>query len=189
VLARRAERGRVRAGDLVTVLLGSLAPIWPGEISIAGENLGDAWLHAALGTGAGAVVPFHKLTQWLAYSLVEPLAEGGLDVIGGSELTGLADYRNGGLLLDAGVLSLRAGEDAGASRACGDEIVVEWRALTVALFDELAPRVASRVGARLDEMKPGAIECLTWSAGRKIAFEKRPNGDPPLALERDGTFF
>ncbi len=49
-------------------------------------------------------MPFHKLSQWLAYSLLEPLEAAGLAVTDLDELTGLPEYRNGGLLLDLGVL-------------------------------------------------------------------------------------
>jgi hypothetical protein len=52
-------------------------------------------------------VPFHKLSQWLAYSLVEVFEEAGVPVHGLDELTGLPEYRNGGLFLDLGVLALR----------------------------------------------------------------------------------
>jgi hypothetical protein len=46
------------------------------------------------------MVPFHKLTQWLTYSLLEPLEDAGLTVTGLDALTGLPEYRNGGLLYD-----------------------------------------------------------------------------------------
>jgi hypothetical protein len=59
-------------------------------------------------------------------------------------LTGLPEYRNGGLLLDAGVLRRAPRRVARVARR-GDELVVEWRALTVALLDELAPRVRARL--------------------------------------------
>jgi hypothetical protein len=29
----------------------------------------------------------------------------------------------------------------------------------------------------------------TWSAGRRIAREKRPDGTPPIAIDSDGTVF
>ena len=53
-------------------------------------------------------------------------------------LTALPEYRNGGLLIDSGLLRLR--DEAAASEIWqpGDEIIVEWRALTVALLDEVA---------------------------------------------------
>jgi len=42
------------------------------------------------------IVPFHKLTQWLTYSLLEPLETAGLTVVNLDELTALPEYRNGG---------------------------------------------------------------------------------------------
>ena len=49
-------------------------------------------------------VPFHKLAQWLTYSLLDPLESFGIKFMDKWLLTGLAEYRNGGLLIDAGVL-------------------------------------------------------------------------------------
>ena len=48
-------------------------------------------------------VPFHKLSQWLTYSLLEPFMETLHLTFDGLELlTGLAEYRNGGLFVDFG---------------------------------------------------------------------------------------
>jgi hypothetical protein len=53
-------------------------------------------------------VPFHKLSQWLAYSLI-----------------------------DTGVIVPRASFDPVAAHDVASELIVEWRALTVALMDGL----------------------------------------------------
>ena len=100
-------------------------------------NLGDVWPHpAAGGAGLGAgLVPLHKLSQWVTYSLIEPLAAAGVRVAGLDRLTGLAEYRNGGLFVDLGVLVPRHPGIERDTFAPGDEVVVEWRALTVALLD------------------------------------------------------
>ncbi len=60
--------------------------------------LGDCWPHPALRgpRPADGFVPLHKLSQWLAYSLIEPLENAGLTVVDVGGLTGLAEYRNGG---------------------------------------------------------------------------------------------
>src|SRR6185312_16016136 len=98
------------------------------------------------GSGASeGLVPFHKLTQWLAYSLFEPFEWAGIAVTDRDALTALAEYRNGGLLVDSGVLQLANGADRDAQWAQGDEIVVEWRALTVTLIDELAQHVRAEL--------------------------------------------
>ncbi len=92
----------VRAATILSVLLDGLGEVWPSRIVLAGRPLGDVWPHpAAPGDG---LVPFHKLSQWLAYSLIEVFEEAEVAVAGISDLTGLPEYRNGGLLLDTGVL-------------------------------------------------------------------------------------
>jgi hypothetical protein len=69
-------------------------------------------------------------------------------------------------------------------------LVVEWRALTVALLDRLAERVRAKLG-RTPESLPlaGILEGGTWAAGRAIAFSRRPDGSPPLKVISDGTVF
>ena len=50
---------------------------------------------------------------------------GGCDRRGIDELTGLPEYRNGGLLMDTGVLRLRDGSWASGTWSPADELVVE----------------------------------------------------------------
>ena len=57
-------------------------------------------------------MPLHKLSQWLAYSLIEPLERAGIAVTDIDGLTGLAEYRNGGLFIDTGALAFRDAADA-----------------------------------------------------------------------------
>jgi hypothetical protein len=185
-----AEGGRLPATELLGVLLVGLARIWPGRVEVAGENMGDCWPHPALGEGVRSLVPFHKLSQWLTYSLVEPATDAGLTVVGIDALTRLPEYRNGGLLLDLGVLELRDEADARRRHAISDPLVVEWRALTVVLLDRLAPMIRERLGDEGSELDAaGLVEGSTWLAGRTIARERRPGGVPPLSLDSDGTVF
>jgi hypothetical protein len=135
-------------------------------------------------------MPFHKLSQWLTYSMIEPIEEAGLTVGGVNDLTGLAEYRNGGLLVDAGVLRLRDEGVLEQAHVPNSELIVEWRALTVHLLDRLAPMVRERIG--MDEAQfplAKVLEGGTWRAGRWIAAEKRPGGGPPIRIESDGTVF
>jgi hypothetical protein len=105
-------------------------------------------------------------------------------------LTGLAEYRNGGLFVDAGVLAARDAALATIALEVDAEAVVEWRALTVALLDRIAPLVKEKLGVAPDAMPLGSIlEGGTWAAGRKIAKQKRPDGSPPLTIVSDGTVF
>jgi hypothetical protein len=135
-------------------------------------------------------VPLHKLTQWLAYSLVEPLAAGGLAVTDIDGLTGLAEYRNGGLFIDTGVLTLRDPEDSSRVHDVASPLVVEWRALTVALLDRLAARLRERLGMDATSLPLAKVlEGGTWAAGRAIAQARRPDGAPPIRVASDGTVF
>jgi len=188
-------RGQARpeglpAAAILGVLLDGLGPIWPGRLAIDGVGLGDVWHHpqAAPEGPAPGLVPFHKLSQWLAYSLVEVFEAAGVPVTGLDALTGLPEYRNGGLLLDTGVLALRDPALADRSLPVEHPAIVEWRALTVALLD----RLAARLRVLLD--RPALpLACIleggTWAAGRRIAAERRPDGGPPLRVLSDGTVF
>ena len=191
-LAARTVNGQLEAGIILEALLDGLAPIWPGRLTLDGFLLGDTWRHAKLvrdGPTDG-LVPFHKLSQWMAYSLIEPLAAGGVAVGDIDGLTGLAEYRNGGLFIDLGVLVPRDPTLADESLDVGSEPVVEWRALTVALLDRLAAIIRKRLGADATTMPLAKIlEGGTWAAGRRIAKTKRPDGGPPLAIVSDGTVF
>ncbi|HYD77962.1 URC4/urg3 family protein [Ramlibacter sp.] len=181
----------VDAHDILSQLLVSLSGIWPLGTSIGGVPLGDVWRHAAVRGDADSDgwVPFHKLTQWITYSLLEPFTWAGVQVRGIERLTALPEYRNGGLLIDSGVLQLREPEAANTVWHPGDEIIVEWRALTVALIDELAGLVRSELSLSEDELPLAAVlEGGTWAAGRELAQRAR-DGRPPLQVHSDGTVF
>lgn len=190
-LVTRTGTTTVHAHDILSVLLSTLSGIWLADNGIDGEPLGDCWRHAAV-PGRGPTrgwMPFHKLSQWLTYSLLEPFRWAGVDVQGLDALTGLPEYRNGGLLLDSGVLRLRDPNWAERSWTPADELVVEWRALTVALLDELADPVRARLGADPVAMPLACVlEGGTWAAGRMLAQRLR-GGVPPLTILSDGTVF
>jgi uncharacterized protein DUF1688 len=182
-----AQVGRLTAERILQTLLELLGPVWPGRLRIDGIELGDTWRHAA---ADGGLVPFHKLTQWLAYSLLEPLACAGLQVDHLDGLTGLPEYRNGGLLLDTGLLALRDPALAATPLRVDHAAVVEWRAATVVGLD----RIAEAVRRELD-LTPAqfplarVLEGGTWAAGRRLAVERRPGAAPPLQIDSDGTVF
>jgi hypothetical protein len=181
----------VDAHDILSQVLVSMNGIWPLGSSIGGVPLGDCWRHGAVrGDGpSDGWVPFHKLSQWLTYSLLEPFHWAGVQVRGIDKLTGLPEYRNGGLLLDTGVLHLREPDAAHQVWHPGDEIIVEWRALTVALLDELATGVRHELSLDADRLPLACVlEGGTWAAGRELA-QKARNGLPPLQVQSDGTVF
>jgi hypothetical protein len=183
----QAVGGALPAATLLGTLLQVLGRVWPGRAELDGVPLGDCWQHPAL---ADRWVPFHKLTQWLAYSLLEPLADGGLRVTGLDALTGLPEYRNGGLLLDLGLLRPRAATFAATPWQVHDEPIVEWRAVTVIALDHIAAEVRRQLGPTAAQLPLACVlEGGTWAAGRRIAAQRRPGGAPPLTLQSDGTVF
>jgi len=193
-LKSRARDGKISAAILLETLLHALGPVWPGRLEIGGVDLGDCWKHPNAAIDASdpsdGLVPFHKLTQWLAYSLLEPLADGGLEVTGLDQLTGLPEYRNGGLLIDFGVITARDTNLYAQALTVDHPAIVEWRALTVIGLDRLAERIRARLGIDAASLPLARVlEGGTWTAGRKIAAEKRPGGAPPLNIVSDGTVF
>jgi hypothetical protein len=186
-LATRADNGRIEAAAVLELLLQALGPIWPGRIELDGVSLGDCWRHP--GTDDG-LVPFHKLSQWLTYSMLEPLEEAGLTVTGLDMLTGLPEYRNGGLLLDFGVIAPRDTSFFTRLLTVDEPAVVEWRALTVVLLDRMADAVRAELGVSSAAFPLARIlEGGTWAAGRRIAAVRRPGGAPPVSIASDGTVF
>lgn len=98
------ETTRVPIAALWTCLIEGLAPIWPAtRTTLGGVPLGDVWPCDALRPTATSegdeLVPFHKLTGWITYSLLEPLEKVlGWKFEGVEDMTGLPEYRNGGTL-------------------------------------------------------------------------------------------
>jgi Protein of unknown function (DUF1688) len=187
-----ASDRRVPAAKVLAALLDGLSEIWPSGLTIDGFPLGDAGRHSAVRTGDASdrIVPFHKLSQWLTYSLLEPLETAGLSVERLDELTALPEYRNGGLLVDLGVIRPRAAIDRQVKLDVASEFVVEWRALTVALMDSLLDLVRKELGVGSSFTMPHMLQGGTWAAGRKVAREQRPpDGPSPIPVAADGTVF
>ena len=186
------DQGQLPAPTILSELLQQLGPIWPSRLTLGGIALGDCWTHPMLTTAdaTSGLMPLHKLSQWLAYSLIEPLQTAGINVTDIDGLTGLAEYRNGGLFVDMGVLTFRDAESAQQEHEVGSALVVEWRALTVALLDRLADRVRQRLEVDATALPLAKIlEGGTWAAGRLLARERRADASPPVKVISDGTVF
>lgn len=188
-------RATVAARDILAAVLEGFGPAWPLRIVLAGRSLGDVWRYPDLPLtdgpeGSAGLVPFHKLSQWLTYSLIEVFEDAGIAVTGIDVLTGLPEYRNGGLFLDLGVLRLRDPGLAETPLPPEHPAVVEWRALTVALLDRIAPPLRARLGGDAAALPLSRLlEGGTWAAGRQAAAERRADGGPPLRIQSDGTVF
>jgi hypothetical protein len=187
-----AKGNVIAAPAILREVLLQLGPIWPSRLSLAGIPLGDCWKHPAIRTddATNGLVPLHKLSQWLTYSLIEPLQRAGLEVADIDGLTGLAEYRNGGLFVDLGVFALRDRADTERSHEVDSALVVEWRALTVALLDRLAGKIRAKLNRDARSLPLASLlEGGSWTAGRVAAFERRPDGSPPIKVISDGTVF
>jgi hypothetical protein len=191
-IAAQAKGNSITAPSILREVLLQLGPIWPSRLSLAGMSLGDCWKHPAIRTkdATSGLVPLHKLSQWLTYSLIEPLQRAGLEVSDIDGLTGLAEYRNGGLFVDLAVLALRDPADSGRSHEVDSALVVEWRSLTVALLDLLAEKVRARLHRDAASLPLASLlEGGSWAAGRAAAYARRADGSPPIKVISDGTVF
>ncbi len=198
---RQVHNGQLEASTVLSTVLEGFGAIWAGRLTLAEVNLGDVWVHSALAPTPDSrlptphsflptLIPFHKLSQWLTYSLLEPLQELGLTITGLDALTGLPEYRNGGLCVDLGLLQIKDPIVLQRAHSPGSEAIVEWRALTVILLDRLAETIRQRLNLSTTDLPLVKIlQGGTWTAGRRIAATLRPNGSPPIQIESDGTVF
>ncbi len=188
----KANNNILPAREILVALLLALGPIWPDRLSLGGLSLGDTWRHdQAKGDDIpDGYIPFHKLSQWLAYSLIEPLQDAGMKIVGVNDLTGLAEYRNGGLFVDYGIIAPKAPSILTDIHAPDSDVIIEWRALTVALLDNLAAKVRGKLELNEEQLPLASVlEAGSWAAGREIAQTKRSDGGSPIAIAADGTVF
>lgn len=100
---RRKDKYVVRTESLFKVVIDGFAEIWPPSRTTVGDvSLGDVWPCDALKTSSTPAdstdhfVVFHKLSQWMTYSIMEPLETMlNIEWEHANLLTGLPEYRNG----------------------------------------------------------------------------------------------
>lgn len=176
---------KIPATAVLRAVLDGLGEIWPGRISAGKVNLGDVWQHSKLD-----LIPIHKLSQWMTYSLLEPIMDAGFEVEGVEGLTGLAEYRNGGLLIDSGLISLKDPANLEKVWTPDSDLIIEWRSLTIHLLDQIGAAIQESLNKSPKDFPLAKIlEGGTWWAGRFLAQEKRAGGNPPLNIQSDGTVF
>ena len=182
----------IAASQIFSHWLEVFSSIWPSGYQLGEVNLGDVGEHPCVigASSTEGLVPFHKLSQWLTYSLLEPFEWTGVAVVGVEALTGLPEYRNGGLFLDLGVIEPKASTFWQQRHIPTSTCIVEWRALTVGLLDEVAEAIRKIRGVTAASFPLAMLlQGGTWSAGRRIALEKRRTGEPPIQIEIEGTLF
>ncbi len=187
-----ADGTSITASQIFAHWLAVFSPIWPSGYYLGPVNLGDVGEHPCVTgiPGTEGLVPFHKLSQWLTYSLLEPFEWSGISVTGIEALTGLPEYRNGGLFLDFGVMQPKQADFWQVRHIPTSPCMVEWRALTVCLLDEVGCAVRKARGVTAEAFPLAKLlQGGTWSAGRRIAQEKRSTGEPPLQIQIEGTLF
>lgn len=197
-LLLNSKNSQVDIKVLWKVVIDGFGGVWPeeGRIKMEGVCLGDVWPSEILNNNSNnadsnSFVTFHKLSQWLTYSLIEPIEQFmNLKFQNKTLLTGLAEYRNGGLFIDLGVLKVKNNFIKSEYKP-SDEVIIQWRALTICLLDRLAPLLRARLGVDEETFSlPKMLEGGTWKAGRIIAKEKRPGtAGPPIKIVSDGTLF
>eukprot|EP00299_Pterocystis_sp_00344_P017498 c8762_g1_i1.p1 GENE.c8762_g1_i1~~c8762_g1_i1.p1 ORF type:complete len:773 (-),score=179.04 c8762_g1_i1:48-2366(-) len=175
------------------VVIEGMSKCWPAK-AILGLSNGDVWQCTAIkepGHVGSDLVPCHKLPQWLMYSLIEIFERFvGIHFDDVHLLTGLAEYRNGGLFIDTGVLQISRQDVAEMVHDIGSEVVVEWRAATIILIDRVAELVRAKLQVSSEEFPLAKVlQAGTWQAGREVAKEKRSDGSAPLKTHLDGTVF
>lgn len=206
-LEANAQDDKIEIDSLWEVVSRGFGSIWPpAGAKLDGASLGDAWTLPLSGkSGKELIVPFHKLSQWLTYSLMVPVEKLSKYIfVNAQKMTGLPEYRNGGVFVDLGILKLKDNiKLAGLNRAEADKeqgvpaynvnepVIVEWRALTICLLDLLAADLRCKLGASEDELSlPMVLEAGTWKAGRELSAKLRPSTkNPPISIISDGTVF
>ncbi len=173
--------------NIFKIMHGAFGSLLYNYATYEGMNLGDVWHYQPFGNNLSAFIPFHKRLQWITYSILEPLTEQGLSISKISELTGLAEYRNGGLMLDSGLLELKDHQLADLTHTLDSEVIIEWRALTIILLDKLAKIVAQKLGKTMVEFPLARVlEGGTWLAGRELAQKLREDASAPLKVQNFG---
>ena len=207
LLKNSNEKGEIGIGQLWKIVVEGFGGVWPeeGRIKIGKVCLGDVWESKILDgddeeenndncdASTKNLVTFHKLSQWLTYSLLEPIEKIlNLKFTEKDQLTGLAEYRNGGLFIDLGALKLKEKfKNEGNEFKPNDEVIIQWRAMTICLLDRLAPLLRTKLNVSKEEFSlPKMLEGGTWKAGRIIAKVMRPDtAGPPIKIISDGTLF
>ncbi|KAI8915544.1 hypothetical protein EDD86DRAFT_196302 [Gorgonomyces haynaldii] len=181
------------------VVMNGFSGVWPRtRTQLDGVFLGDVWPLEAFKRmqedgliekgEQGKLMPFHKLSQWLTYSLMDALATANVHFKGAELMTGLAEYRNGGLFVDLDIIVPRQKIDKPLN--VHDDLIVEWRSLTIALLDRTAVLVRERLQMTEQELPLAKVlEAGTWKLGRELAAAKRPSKGPPIEIVSDGTIF
>ncbi|GAA5894364.1 hypothetical protein JCM8208_006213 [Rhodotorula glutinis] len=204
----------VQMDTLWDIIISGLSGVWPAARSkIDGVSLGDVWPVECVAKQDGVekfgdLVSFHKLSQWLTYSLIEVMETLlAWQFVGKEQMTGLPEYRNGGLLIDFDLLvpnipamltSFSLPVPSSPSEYptllelppfdASHSAMVEMRSVTICMLDRIRSGINARLGVELS--LPQVLESSTWKGGREIAKKLRPEtAGPPFRYIATGDVF
>jgi hypothetical protein len=145
---------QVPAQLLIDRLAPLLDPIVASTVRIGGMLAGDVWRHplAWANDRSRELVPFHSLLVALAIDLVEPLEEAAAPLADLDQLPVPADRLVAAQMLRLGLVRSRHAAVARLRHPPGSDIVVELRALSVALTERLADRLRAELGRTVHDL-------------------------------------
>jgi len=144
----------LRAQTVVDGLAPLLDPIVTSTVRIGGRQVGDVWRHPLAWDEdrSRELVPFHALLLALTLDLVEPLQEAGRPLADLDQLPIPASRELASDVLRLGLVRTRHAAVARLRHPPGSDIVVELRALSVALADRLVDRLRAELGRTVHDL-------------------------------------
>jgi len=92
--------------------------------------------------------------------------------------------------VDTGVITPKLPEVLKMAFDPGNELIVEWRALTVQLLDRVWESCCTKLKMSRQQLPLAKIlQGGTWAAGRVAAMQRRGDRTAPIAVRSDGTVF
>lgn len=150
----RNGSGQVPAQLLVDRLAPLVDPITASTVRIGGTLAGDVWRHplAWAEDRSRELVPFHSLLLALLLDLVEPLEEAAAPLADLGQVPVPADRVMAAQMLRLGLVRSRHPVVARLRHPPGSDIVVELRALSIALCERLVDRLRAELGRTVHDL-------------------------------------
>jgi hypothetical protein len=144
----------LRAQAVVDGLAPLIDPIVASTVRLGGRQVGDVWRHplAWAEDRSRELVPFHALLLALTLDLVEPLQEAGRPLADLDQLPIPATRALASDVLRLGLVRSRHAAVARLRHPPGSDIVVELRALAVALADRLVDRLRAELNRTVHDL-------------------------------------
>ncbi|PJF18226.1 putative DUF1688 domain-containing protein [Paramicrosporidium saccamoebae] len=182
LLTRQCGHAQIHVNVLWDVVMKGFGGVWPeSRTKLDGVSLGDVWPCAAL----GLLVPFHKLSQWLTYSLMERITHF-LDInfLEADKMTGLAEYRNGGLFIDLGILTPKKLSSLEPSLPSVFNQLVQLMSNTTAQLKSVNPALSEgTMEGMMEELEKSPFHKDLLDALKAKSLEQRADETPGAATD------